>query len=249
MLGVVVALPSEARAIMGRRGWRREDDFKFACRSTRWGPKLLCVRSGIGANRAERAARWLVGRGAEALGVFGVSGGLNPVLEFGATVIADTILSADRTGATGRWVADPEFADSFFHESASKKLPVFRGPIATTKHPVFSREEKKRLFHMTGAFAVDLESAAVARVAAGENLPFLAVRTICDCAADDLPAELYGLLDARGILCGRILMTLLWRHPGYAVEMVRYGRRFSKALKSLRAAFKIFEKNPLKNFQ
>jgi hypothetical protein len=174
---------------------------------------------------------------------------LNPVLEFGATVIADTILSADRTGATGRWVSDPGFAGSLFHASVSERLDGFRGPIATTKHPVFSREEKKRLFHMTGAFAVDLESAAVARVAAGENLPFFAVRTICDCAADDLPAEFCGLLDARGILCGRILMTLLCRRPGYAAEMVRYGRRFSKALKSLRAAFKILEKNPIKKCQ
>lgn len=217
-------------------------DFKVAYRETPSGLQLICIRCGIGAERAENAARWLVDRRASALAVMGVSGGLNPELEPGGIVVAGTILNPEESQKPKAWAADPEFAGSFFSAAASERLPVFQGSIATASHPVFSRTEKELLFRKTGAFAVDLESAGVAAVAAGAGLPLFAVRTICDCAADDVPSEFCDLLDARGVLRSRILAALLFRRPRLAAEMILYGRRFSAALKSLRAAFHILER-------
>ena len=50
-------------------------------------------------------------------------------------------------------------------------------------------DEKRALAEASGAIAVDMESAEIARVAASRNVPFLLVRAVSDRAADDLPMD------------------------------------------------------------
>jgi adenosylhomocysteine nucleosidase len=93
----------------------------------------------------------------------------------------------------------------------------FGGPMpvrALAGAGVLADPAAKRAAHAaTGAAIVDLESGAVARVAARHGLPFAVVRAVCDPAARALPPLALAALDPRGrIGAGRIVGSLL-RHP------------------------------------
>ena len=76
MLGIVVALETERRWIPGDR-------------------TLLVEQCGMGAARAEAAARKVLSAGAEALVSWGSAGGLDPSLASGTVVIPDRIIGSD----------------------------------------------------------------------------------------------------------------------------------------------------------
>ncbi len=58
--------------------------------------------------------------------------------------------------------------------------------------------EKRAAFEATGAHAVDLESAAVARAAARRRIPFAALRAVADPAGRPLPRAALAALDHQG---------------------------------------------------
>jgi adenosylhomocysteine nucleosidase len=75
-----------------------------------------------------------------------------------------------------------------------------------------SAAAKHDLWKTSGAAAVDLESGAVASVAAQHGLPFAVLRTICDPAHRDLPPAALAALDRGGAIgLLRVLASLLAR--------------------------------------
>ena len=68
---------------------------------------------------------------------------------------------------------------------------------------------KAQLFGATRAVAVDMESAAVAEVAAQHGLPFLVLRVVLDTAADSLPASIAARVDPAAARSGRSRAWLL----------------------------------------
>lgn len=165
--------------------------------------RRLSPRIGIGggtAAGAEAAARLLVAEGAEALVSFGLAGGLQPLLRHGKILIPGEI----RLLTGERLPTDPEL---------SKRLG---GP---TEHAILGGDQiviepsaKLLLWKQTGGAAVDLESAAVAKVAGEYGLPCAALRVICDPASRRLPAAALSGLDSAGrIALGRVLRALAVR--------------------------------------
>lgn len=156
---------------------------------------------------AEAAAERLVAAGATALVSFGLCGGLAP----GATgiVVPRRVLVAYASanplpqgeGAATRppvkgggrgegWAANAELSGLLgpaTHESLLAGHNIAR-----------TAAEKAALFAATGASAIDLESGAVAAVAARHGLPFAVLRAVCDPAEFDLPPAALLALDAQG---------------------------------------------------
>ncbi len=90
---------------------------------------------------------------------------------------------------------------------------------------VASVEEKRRLRQRTGAAAVDLESGAVARVAAMHSMPFAVLRAICDPAESALPpAALVRARHARRHRAWRVLGSIA-AHPTTTACAARARRR------------------------
>ncbi len=238
LLGLVVALAAEGRALLGSFGWIRAGGLTIRRTGLPDGTDRLCARSGVGADRALSAARWLAAEGVTALAVVGVSGGLDPRLRPGDLVVADAVLeSADAPG--GSWAADPDRAGLLDRALAAEGLTVRRGAVISASGPVPSPEAKGALRARCAALAVDMESAAVARVAAEGKLPLVVLRAVCDSADQSVPEDFLASLDDDGTVRPSVLLRRLAGRPALVGDLVRMERGFSAALTSLRCAWHV----------
>jgi adenosylhomocysteine nucleosidase len=160
-----------------------------------------------------------------------VAGGLDPALAAGTVVLPGEVMSPEgRLFATARdWRERVSCAIAPHH-------PVCSGRLLTCREVLGSPVAKSLAFRRTAAIAVDMESSAVAEVAAAARLPFLAVRAIVDTAADEVPrAALRALSVETGALrIGRLLAALAYA-PGELPDLIRLSRRYRSARRVLAA--------------
>ncbi len=186
------------------------------------GLAALVEAGGGDAAGAASAAERLVARGAVGLLSFGLAGGLAPGLSAGAVVLPLTVV--DLAGHT--WHTDPALARRF---GAPNGLMLAADTILA------SAAAKHAAWDATGALAADLESGAVARVAARHGLPFAVLRAICDPAERNLPAAALTALDAQGRISFPTLLRSLSRNPGQIPALIALGREAALARRSLLA--------------
>jgi adenosylhomocysteine nucleosidase len=221
-VGIVVALPIEARAL-GRA--RRRPDGLVALASD----ALLAV-SGMGIRAAASRAGMLVAAGADALMSFGLAGGLDPVLAPGAILLASEVISAEGPSLT----TTPAWREQIAAALAAHR-PLVQGRLLTSSRVLGTVAEKAEAFGRTRAAAVDMESFGVAQVAEAHRLPFMAVRVIVDAAPDTLPRVLSRGADPVGQVSFSRLVGGLALAPADVPALVRLARRYGKARRSMRA--------------
>jgi len=77
-------------------------------------------------------------------------------------------------------------------------------PLVTVPRALGLPREKARAHRVTGAVAVDMESAAIARVAGELRIPYFCIRVVLDGPGDTLPAhtasDAYGRLQPLKVL-------------------------------------------------
>jgi len=220
--GVVAALAAEARALSP--SMRRGGPKSFSKFSRLHDGTLLAV-SGIGCPAAAAAARALVAAQVSALMTFGLAGALDPALAAGTIMLPGELISRD--GA--RFVTCKAWRERV---AASLGLEVSTGTLLTSARAIETPAEKAAAFRDTGAAAVDMESAAVAEVAAAHGLPFIAVRVIVDTAGDALPPAVVAASTAGRVEIGRLIAGLV-AAPREIAELIRLARRYRMAMRSL----------------
>jgi adenosylhomocysteine nucleosidase len=225
-VGVVAALASEARALgpsMPRGGDPPLSELAIL------GAGSLLALSGIGRAAAAAAAQALVDAGVSALMTFGMAGGLDPALQPGSVVIPSELISSDgsRYASCRAWREQVAAA-------VSALRPVSEGSLLTSAHAIETPADKAAAFRTIGAAAVDMESAAVAEIAAKHNLPFIAVRVIVDTAADMLPRAVVAASRAGKVQFARLLGGLILA-PREIASLIRLAQRYRIAMRSLRA--------------
>ena len=153
--------------------------------------------SGIGADSAARAARALIASGAGALLSWGVAGALDPGLACGAAVLPSEVLrpAAELAGTSLQRFETCRAWRERLLGALQGHVRVTNGALLSSAAPVATAARKASLFHQTRAVAVDMESAAVAAVAADHGLPFIALRVILDTARDSLPESIMRAFD------------------------------------------------------
>ena len=182
----------------------------------RWGLPVV-VGGGTAHGAAEAAER--LARTATALLSFGLAGGLDPVLPPGALIVPATVTDADE-----RWTTDP---------ALNATLGGTTGHTLLGGGALLATIAEKRAAHARGADAVDLESAAVARVATRHSLPFAVLRAICDPATRSLPHAALAALDAHGrIGILRVLFAAL-AHPTELTTLIALARDAAQARHAL----------------
>ena len=222
-LGIVTALAAESRPL-GRPSRHREQPATLA-------DGTLLIVSGVGAAAAAQGARRLAAAGAGALISWGMAGGLDPALAAGTLVLPSEVVSPDGT----RFLTAHDW-----RERTSRAIaplgPLCGGRLLTSREPLSSIAAKALAFRDTAAVAVDMESSAVAEVAAEARLPFLAVRAIVDTAAEAVPqAALAATTPGVGATSlGQVLGALI-RMPWELPAMIRLASGYAAARRSLAA--------------
>lgn len=186
------------------------------------------VAVGGGSDRgAEAQARGLVSAGARGLVSFGLAGGLDASVRPGQVIIArevwveGTVLAADAA-------LSARFGGSTGHRLYGASVPLL------------TLAEKADAARRYAAQAVDMESGAVARVAAEHGLPFAAVRAICDPADRAVPSVAMTALDDQGRIRIGPMLTQLLRHPGQIPALIGLGIEAGRARRGLIAVCSAF---------
>jgi len=219
--GIVVALPEELGTLTTKKLVKGQCAFIA--------DKLLVACSGAGPENARSASELLVAKGVTQLISWGCAAALDASLKPGDLTLADTLIDAD----------DAEISiDSAWYRHGKQLLSQFvaihTGGLAESKSIVSSSKDKNRLQQITGAIALDMESVAIAKVAARHALPFLAIRTIVDPADMDLPGAIsYSLNDQGDVALGRLLLFLAL-HPLELPGLIKLGIYFKAARSTLR---------------
>lgn len=219
--GIVVALASEARILTRQR-------VKPECITTLTDDGALWL-SGMGPLAARRAAEALVAGGASVLAVFGVGGALSEALRNGTLFCPEHVL--DEHG--GQYATDASW-HARLRDSLAAVPAVWTGALLSVAEPLLTPAAKRSAHIQHAALAVDMESAAVAAVAAEHQLPFVALRAIIDEAGDTLPTALNDSVDAWGDPRPLNLIAALCRHPSLLGELPRLYSRMQRATRALR---------------
>ena len=210
--GVVAALEAEARTLR-----KLPDDF-------------VVTVSGMGPERAYRAAKRLVDSGASALVSWGSAAALDATLAPGALIVPRTIADSARN-------VYPVSAE--WHESVVYALHAARihtGAIAETSSTLVTADDKTALARRTRSAAADMESAAVAKAARELGVPFIAIRAISDAADAAVPPRLANAVGANGEIDVARGVARLLVAPWHWPAAVRLGFSFRAALLALRVA-------------
>jgi adenosylhomocysteine nucleosidase len=211
-MAIVTALPEELAPLRkrasGLRSGRITSDRFFLGRLA--GRDVVMTCTGVGRVRAERGARALLDAFpvGSLLGA-GVAGGLSPGLDVGEILVGSEILEA--SGAVA--APDASWVEQALRAGAGSR----RATLVTVDEVLWSRQSKAALWSRcspTQPAAVDLESAAWARVAAERGLPYLIVRSVLDKAEEELPELLARCQDPQGGLRrAKLVARALLRPP------------------------------------
>ncbi len=181
--------------------------------------------AGIGPGPAMQAAHALIDAHCTALVSWGIAGALNPELAPGSVVVPSRVITSSGTA----YATEPSWRQRIV-DICRCWVPVMEGELICSDQIVSTVTDKAALWRHSGAAAVDMESAAVAAVAAEAGVPFLAIRAVADLADEILPAFVLRSLNpwgrprimplAAGLLRCRLTdLGMLWqlsRHFGAA---------------------------------
>ena len=219
--GVVAALGAEARAL--------GPSVKLGDGLLKLGDGMLAAVSGMGLQAAENAAERLIHGGVTALVSWGMAGGLDPALAAGTICVPHLVIAPDGT----TFATDRHWCELTTAGIAARRR-VVSGKLFSSSRAIEDVAGKAAAFGKTGAAVVDMESAAVAKVAAMHSLPFLAVRVIVDTATDALPDAVVAATGSGGLRLPWLVIGIL-KSPGDLAPLLRLATRYRTAMRALTA--------------
>lgn len=184
----------------------------------------------MGAPSAALAARELVEQGVRALMSWGTCGALVSALHPGTVVVPRTVLNGNGVA----YPVEPEWRNRLCRQIIIEGLPISVGHLLSVERPIMRVADKASAHAVTAAVAVDMESAAVAEVAAAAELPFLALRAVVDCANQALPEVVLSGCDIYGRPRKLAWLAAITLHPIQAFQLAELAKSFSAAKQSLR---------------
>lgn len=187
--------------------------------------------AGASSQRAGQLARRFADEGVRGLMSFGICGGLTTAIRVGDLVLAEHVVHPEGpTVAThAPWRA--ALAQALAGEA---RVVVKPGALVGSAVLVEQPADKAALHRQHRAVAVDMESHAVAAVAAELGLPFLVVRTCSDAAERAFPfAALEAMSPDGSFRAGPVLRTVA-RKPWVVPGLIRLGLETRRALATLK---------------
>ena len=220
-VGVVAALREERRLLArAERLWH--------------GGRPEIVLSGMGPTRTAAAAEALADERVAGLVSFGYAGAIASRLKPGTLLIAESVDTEDgaRFSADHRWLNALEAV-------LQRAVPTARGALLSVDRILATDADKRRAHLATGALAADMETAAVAVVAARRGLPFVALRVVVDGIGQAIPGSVLASLDAEGRVALARLALALVKRPGDLRAVLGLARAARAADRTLSAVCRL----------
>lgn len=190
---------------------------------------------GTGPDNARRAAERLLESGVGGLVSWGCAAALHPSLRPGNLLLPRQVVGCDGSVLE----TAPDWHGRLRAALTAAKIPFDDGDLAESPCIVATAENKRALAARSGVHAVDMESAAVARVARDRNKPFLVIRAVADPADMAVPSAVLRAMDAEGKVNLRRLLLALFARPGELPALIRLGLHFKAALDTLRRVHRV----------
>ncbi len=249
-IGLVAAMPEEIRPLLRRSGeYRRERIGGFDLYRFSLGDRdAALIESGIGAARAAEAAGILIDTVSPGVVVsFGFAGAVLPGQAVGDIILAERLLYFREGRFAEQRGVSPELAEMLAgvlrEECSGNAFLVHRGTLVTTGEIVAKRKLAGLLPAGTTTPAVEMETAAVARVAAGKGIPLVAVRAVSDGAEEELDFSIEEFTDSTmNISAWKVLRTLIAK-PRILPQLFRLARNSGKAGDNLAVALSALLEN------
>lgn len=201
--------------------------------------ETLLVQTGMGKERAESATRFTLEHyPVTAMISLGFAGGLAPELRIGDVVVCSTLLCALGTEQKEERL-EPLAPDanllSLASQGAEDKATSFCLGSGVTVLQLDSDHQKmqelSKTFH---AHIVDMESYWIARIAATQQIPFIAIRSISDSIQSSVqPFD--QILASDGRLLWKKAVLCFLSHPQYLVNVLTLFRNTGLAKRNLTA--------------
>lgn len=210
---ICVAIQLEADAVVQALGLTFDTDRTAACGSIGNNVAIELMLIGVGASRLPMqldAEKYSLVISA------GLAGALDPALKCGDVVVDGAV--------------------ELLPESLSAQLQ--RGPIHHAELIISTPAQKAELFARTGAAAIDMESRKIARLAKDCNIPFLAFRTISDCADEAVDPAVLSLVDPLGRPKTGAVLSALARRPALLKQLLRLRSNSNRACERLGSVLK-----------
>jgi len=170
----------------------------------------IVMVAGLGGPLAEQAVAEAVAADVRGIVSFGVCGGLDPALPAGSVVMPEKVLGPEALSVDQAW-------RDRLKAQLTAQYDITTDNILTVQNTVETTSEKSALYQQTGACAVDMESAHLARLAASNNLPFIAVRVVHDPASQTLAPAFRDIVKSNGQFDGwKLVKGLIFNWPGTA---------------------------------
>ena len=182
----------------------------------------------VGAGDPERTTALVkdAARDAKCLVSFGVAGGLSPYLKPGHVILSAEVIGDDR-----HWRPMERFQQQI--AGLAERVGAFEGAVLGSRAILATEDDKTRAWRETGAVAVDLESAIVARAAEAAGIPFLVLRTIADPSTRELPPAALIPLAENGTPAIKRVAAEVLRRPRQIASLFGLARETHQALAAL----------------
>jgi len=228
-IAIASALPEEIGGLVERADVERREtwDGRDVSLGTVGGRRVVLLHTGTGQERArEGIATLLNRRSVSALCYVGVAGALDPSLAVESILVPTSVRTEDGQSVPS---PDPQWAERV---SAHGDGSARTGTLVTVDRVITQPEEKAALrgaLALNGPAAIDMETAAVARVAAEQGVPYLSLRIISDTADESLPDLLKDAQREDGSIDRtRVMQSVVWT-PSAVPALMRMRRRVQSA--------------------
>jgi adenosylhomocysteine nucleosidase len=238
-IGIITAMPEETRAIVRalkqtrikRVDGRRVHHAQFS------GHEILIAEAGMGFTNATTAARRLICEPRPDLVISaGFCGGISGELQVGDAVVATGLTIVSENGLEEVPVTIAEISRVFVSRLADQGHRVYAGLFASTT-AIMPKSRLAALLPPDAPYpVVEMESAAIAMVAAENGIHFVGLRTVSDPSDEELGFTLDEFCDQRmRIRIPRVLLTVV-RKPRIIPQLIRLARNSRVAAASLSQA-------------
>ena len=229
-IGLIAAMPEEIKPLVRRIGSVQKESLAGfpLYRFDSHGKKVLLVESGVGMGRAEQATRLLIEAASPQIILnFGFGGATLPGPAVGDLVVATSLLLFRKGSCSIVPGPDQALAEKLAalleEKSGGKGFCVHRGTFITTGE-IIGKRAIASLLPPVGNPLLEMESAAVARMARDNGIPMVAVRAVSDGADEELDFSINDFVDhTMQIRAHKVLWTLA-RKPWLIPQLVRLAR-------------------------